>query len=196
MAQVPVEPGGGTLQLHVRADSVSLPWHEVIGRQAGIWIACVAGLLFTLAALHGYLMLISTRVRAREMARDMGMALQRTQSRHQAIMDTAPDAILMVDGEGFVRWCNQAVTSIFGQPVESLVGQPIQAVLPNLGEGSLDDWFNTCGFSGRVIGHESMGCRNEGVRFPVAVDRKSTRLNSSHDQISYAVFCLKKKKNK
>src|SRR5712664_2908279 len=27
-------------------------------------------------------------------------------------------------------------------------------------------------------------------------DRKSTRLNSSHDQISYAVFCLKKKKTK
>src|SRR2546428_5835958 len=27
------------------------------------------------------------------------------------------------------------------------------------------------------------------------LDRKSTRLNSSHDQISYAVFCLKKKKN-
>src|SRR2546427_9026062 len=29
-----------------------------------------------------------------------------------------------------------------------------------------------------------------------ARDRKSTRLNSSHSQISYAVFCLKKKKNK
>src|SRR2546421_4227191 len=28
------------------------------------------------------------------------------------------------------------------------------------------------------------------------LDRKSTRLNSSHDQISYAVFCLKKKKKK
>src|SRR2546428_10324440 len=27
-------------------------------------------------------------------------------------------------------------------------------------------------------------------------DRKSTRLNSSHDQISYAVFCLKKKINR
>src|SRR2546430_10198624 len=27
------------------------------------------------------------------------------------------------------------------------------------------------------------------------VDRKSTRLNSSHSQISYAVFCLKKKSN-
>src|SRR2546428_8426626 len=31
-------------------------------------------------------------------------------------------------------------------------------------------------------------------RLQVQTDRKSTRLNSSHDQISYAVFCLKKKK--
>src|SRR3712207_7085890 len=32
-------------------------------------------------------------------------------------------------------------------------------------------------------------------RFSGRVDRKSTRLNSSHANISYAVFCLKKKKN-
>src|SRR2546422_8316640 len=31
---------------------------------------------------------------------------------------------------------------------------------------------------------------------PSTVDRKSTRLNSSHGYISYAVFCLKKKKKK
>src|SRR2546430_9358048 len=31
---------------------------------------------------------------------------------------------------------------------------------------------------------------------PAAGDRKSTRLNSSHSQISYAVFCLKKKKKR
>src|SRR3712207_8447353 len=31
---------------------------------------------------------------------------------------------------------------------------------------------------------------------PAHGDRKSTRLNSSHANISYAVFCLKKKKNK
>src|SRR5438477_9519016 len=39
---------------------------------------------------------------------------------------------------------------------------------------------------------------NLGVRTPgfVEVDRKSTRLNSSHMSISYAVFCLKKKKKK
>src|SRR5688572_32525990 len=42
--------------------------------------------------------------------------------------------------------------------------------------------------------------RARGVRRPrpadVRPDRKSTRLNSSHSQISYAVFCLKKKKKK
>src|SRR5690606_41779950 len=36
--------------------------------------------------------------------------------------------------------------------------------------------------------------RNQGVpRVLTGVDRKSTRLNSSHVKISYAVFCLKKK---
>src|SRR5690349_24991261 len=34
-----------------------------------------------------------------------------------------------------------------------------------------------------------------GLDNQVAKDRKSTRLNSSHVEISYAVFCLKKKKN-
>src|SRR5688572_31534487 len=33
-------------------------------------------------------------------------------------------------------------------------------------------------------------------KVPLSQDRKSTRLNSSHSQISYAVFCLKKKKKK
>src|SRR2546430_4257918 len=34
-----------------------------------------------------------------------------------------------------------------------------------------------------------------GLGQKIGEDRKSTRLNSSHSQISYAVFCLKKKKN-
>src|SRR3712207_7329004 len=46
---------------------------------------------------------------------------------------------------------------------------------------------------------EVLRCLLEGLRWlwgaeAVKVDRKSTRLNSSHANISYAVFCLKKKK--
>src|SRR3712207_7932126 len=41
-----------------------------------------------------------------------------------------------------------------------------------------------------VVRHEHVGGRPG-----VLLDRKSTRLNSSHANISYAVFCLKKKNN-
>src|SRR2546430_6990489 len=39
-----------------------------------------------------------------------------------------------------------------------------------------------------------VSARRPASRAPAGPDRKSTRLNSSHSQISYAVFCLKKKK--
>src|SRR5688500_19226831 len=49
--------------------------------------------------------------------------------------------------------------------------------------------------AGRVaIHHEGDGARRRQDR-ELPVDRKSTRLNSSHLVISYAVFCLKKKKH-
>src|SRR2546427_9334055 len=41
-----------------------------------------------------------------------------------------------------------------------------------------------------------MGRSGVGKSVTLKQDRKSTRLNSSHSQISYAVFCLKKKKKK
>src|SRR2546430_3554754 len=58
--------------------------------------------------------------------------------------------------------------------------------------------MGTCTASARGAGHAGSSnlsvaaesCLEQGLQ----VDRKSTRLNSSHSQISYAVFCLKKKK--
>src|SRR3712207_8251657 len=41
----------------------------------------------------------------------------------------------------------------------------------------------------------SLGVDRHDGRPGIALDRKSTRLNSSHANISYAVFCLKKKKS-
>src|SRR5256886_6034046 len=48
----------------------------------------------------------------------------------------------------------------------------------------------------REVGHDRfLRFWNSPDPVDTALDRKSTRLNSSHSQISYAVFCLKKKKN-
>src|SRR5688572_31162824 len=51
-------------------------------------------------------------------------------------------------------------------------------------------------FDSRRVGaiDTSMHVSNALESKPGILDRKSTRLNSSHSQISYAVFCLKKKK--
>src|SRR5437764_7021695 len=47
---------------------------------------------------------------------------------------------------------------------------------------------------GRRLGH--LAWKQEVARVAIGEDRKSTRLNSSHRCISYAVFCLKKKNEK
>src|SRR2546426_8462875 len=59
-------------------------------------------------------------------------------------------------------------------------------------------------FDGRVVEEQGSGVRGQGsegssgrgLSLTPDPDRKSTRLNSSHLVISYAVFCLKKKKKK
>src|SRR2546430_13698854 len=58
------------------------------------------------------------------------------------------------------------------------------------------DPATTLGIYGHVLGDDqrvAMGEIESVLSNPLG-DRKSTRLNSSHSQISYAVFCLKKKK--
>src|SRR5258708_10866794 len=59
--------------------------------------------------------------------------------------------------------------------------------------------FATAGLGGgihvRLVAPADHRASYYAQRFNVPEDRKSTRLNSSHQIISYAVFCLKKKKN-
>src|SRR5688572_31408225 len=78
------------------------------------------------------------------------------------------------------------------------------------GEKLLDDFKTKIGGYTRLyeVGNFMFSAKIHGVfrryenssvrllNFGGDIDRKSTRLNSSHSQISYAVFCLKKKKKK
>src|SRR3712207_7712544 len=84
-------------------------------------------------------------------------------------------------------------------PYTTLFRSMTDIVLPILGPLAWIDvvllgWFALTALS---VGYVALDIRNN-PDFPVMkwgwVDRKSTRLNSSHANISYAVFCLKKKK--
>src|SRR2546427_6273329 len=59
-------------------------------------------------------------------------------------------------------------------------------------DSSRDHSVNQC--PTRSSRPESVRSPTRSYRMSMWTDRKSTRLNSSHSQISYAVFCLKKKK--
>src|SRR5688572_32390125 len=69
-----------------------------------------------------------------------------------------------------------------------------ELVLPPVGEELVLDRHG----ASRAEPEHVQAAERSGVLILLAdrVDRKSTRLNSSHSQISYAVFCLKKKKKK
>src|SRR5689334_24200571 len=74
-------------------------------------------------------------------------------------------------------------TTLFRSHAQTLVGMRLQANLGSAGHGHrAPAAFDELLFAVRA-GLDVLG-----------VDRKSTRLNSSHSSISYAVFCLKKKK--
>src|SRR5688572_4020120 len=64
----------------------------------------------------------------------------------------------------------------------------VQIVARRLREANANMSFLNLGIPGAVLSRDIMNIGNSNGR-----DRKSTRLNSSHSQSSYAVFCLKKK---
>src|SRR3712207_8480633 len=72
---------------------------------------------------------------------------------------------------------------ITGYRIRSTPGNPAGTVVGNVTETTLSNLTNGTSYTFTVSAINAVG---EG-------DRKSTRLNSSHANISYAVFCLKKK---
>src|SRR2546422_5945742 len=61
------------------------------------------------------------------------------------------------------------------------------------GDGDADHARRRCASSSRNVVVQGRDARRAATP---RIDRKSTRLNSSHGYISYAVFCLKKKNNR
>src|SRR5688500_10551422 len=88
------------------------------------------------------------------------------------ILESARESIYAVDPEGRFKWSNSATLKGLGYQRSDFIGR---SLLDMVYEGD----------------HELV---KEKLDAALSGDRKSTRLNSSHLVISYAVFCLKKKR--
>src|SRR5690606_40668939 len=81
-------------------------------------------------------------------------------------------------------------------------GWPLQK-FDSRGQGKPVDYLRTIYATGSLVTSfvaglpiwALTGSQREATNFSTGLDRKSTRLNSSHVKISYAVFCMKKKKS-
>src|SRR5256885_6281992 len=79
-------------------------------------------------------------------------------------------------------------TTLFRSPLTTVTGVLLSTVLI-----AVSDLFQD---HGNALAHaDAHGAQRVAAAQRVQLDRKSTRLNSSHLVISYAVFCLKKKTN-
>src|SRR5699024_11863935 len=93
--------------------------------------------------------------------------------------------------ERFLRHTPQAESVLLGPGDDAAVIKPT----PGMGlamsmDTLLEGRHFPVGFPAEYVGWRSLAVNLSDL---AAIDRKSTRLNSSHVSISYAVFCLKKK---
>src|SRR2546426_8563142 len=91
---------------------------------------------------------------------------------------------------------NAIVLVIVAAPLRGAAWPDMPSVLVHGGGlDGLDALVDGGGFLGAAEATKRLGLAlQDGHNLKAALDRKSTRLNSSHLVISYAVFCLKKKK--
>lgn len=95
------------------------------------------------------------------------------QTRYQGLLESTPDAMVMVNVTGRIVLVNSQAEKMFGHARAELLGQPVELMLPRLFEsshlGQLGDFFQQP--RARTMGHslELCGLRKGGEEFPVEI---------------------------
>src|SRR5690606_41733344 len=88
-----------------------------------------------------------------------------------------------------------AYTTLFRSAADGFLLRFLIDLSPAIGSGEDDRLPRRSAAAIVILGIEGPPLQTRVRLTPLRSDRKSTRLNSSHVKISYAVFCLKKKKS-
>jgi PAS domain S-box-containing protein len=66
----------------------------------------------------------------------LGLTIERTEQKLQALFDSAPDAQIVTDELGKIMMANKQTVSLFGYSREELLGQPVELLVPPGSRGS------------------------------------------------------------
>ena len=91
----------------------------------------------------------------------------------RSVLDSAPDAMIIIDSSGQILFANRQVSALFGYSAAELVGGPIETLLPERFRarhaGHRGDYTHNVRVRPMGIGLELFGMRKDGTEFPVEI---------------------------
>ena len=171
--------GGRTYELTL----APTPAYQMLQRGWQSWTVLTGGLLLT--GLLGVLMLLISGERARIQAQvtDSTARLREREARLQAILNKAADAILTVDGDGWLKSANSAAGRLFGYSPEQMMRLRLERLVP-VGVGEAEG-LDAAGMLRMIAGgstheYELTGWRSDGSEFPLAISVSEVELPDEH----------------
>jgi PAS domain S-box-containing protein len=106
---------------------------------------------------------------------------QADEARYRATVDTAVDAIAVIDERGIVQSFNRSAERLFGYLTEEIVGQNVRMLTPEPHRGAHDDYLANYRRTGQAkiigIGREVQGQRKDGSLFSLELSIAEWRTN-------------------
>ncbi len=110
--------------------------------------------------------------------------VEASESLFRALVESAPDGIIIVDGEGHITLVNARAESMFGYPRETMVGMPIEALVPErfrpLHNARRHDFMVSPTPRAMASGEELAGLRVDGSEFPVEITLSPISTHDGH----------------
>uniref|UniRef100_UPI0025980B78 sensor histidine kinase n=1 Tax=uncultured Sphingopyxis sp. TaxID=310581 RepID=UPI0025980B78 len=133
----------------------------------GSWIAAASFLLISLAIAIGGEWFQHARVETERAA----ASLAAREAHLRSVLETVPDAMVVIDEAGDIRDFSPAATRMFGWPAKEIVGRNVRLLMPEPYRGAHDDYLDRYYRTGerRIIGKGRVvvGERRDGSTFPI-----------------------------
>jgi PAS domain S-box-containing protein len=181
-----LEVAGRDWSVVYRPPSPLSPWER-----AAPWTIGGAGALLTLLVAGLMRAHASSRRRALALAERMSADARASEARFRAIVEQAPDAMLIVDHAGTILRVNRQLERIFGHRREDLVGQRMELLLPaglrELHERHRAAYAASPKPRAMGSGMELRGCRANGEEFPIDVSLSPLRTEPGRTLVAASI---------